>query len=777
MAGTEPEGREIEPLDTVPDEPPAADTRIALKLRGTLMRAASIATLLLFTRGHATEFFVSPAGGDRNPGTRDRPFLTLERARDAVRSLKSEKGIAGGERIRIWLSAGTYPLPRTFELGRQDGGSEGAPVTYSAAEGAEVRLSGGITVPSPLFRPVHDADALRRLPDSSRSYVMEADLKTLGIADFGTQRQFGFGLPVVPAPMELFWNDTALQVARYPNRGGIGLGPILDAGSVPRNGDHSNRGGKFRYTDKRHARWTGVPDVWLQGFFNYGFADDRIRVASIDTVRKEVTLASPHMYGLASGENFNEYIALNILEELDEPGEWYVDREKGLLFLWPPGDIAGARLTVSILEKPLVALDHVSDVVLRSFIIENGRGIGLSIEGGERDSVTGCVIRNVGTVGVMMGKGARPSFPGAAADDYRGVPVSREVGSFNSESYVNTVWDRDAGKSHAIEGCEVYNTGSGGIILGGGSKKDLTPGGCSVTDCRIHDYDRRNKAGAAGVIVDGCGNIVAHNEIYDGAMQAIFVHGNDHRFEFNVIHDVARNSNDASAWYLGRDPSDQGNSVRWNFFHHVGRPDRKWTMGVYCDDATCGVRIEGNVFYKVASFGTVYSNGGHDIVVRNNIFIEGYGPAYQLKSMWYDFGISEIPYFFGEKGIYTKRLTESVDIRKPPYSTRYPLLKDWLDVLPDGKTIVGMRPRRNVFDGNVLVKYDETVRMVGQFAQCEFGKNYIAQDDPGFVDAGRMNFRLKDDSVIYKEIPGFVRIPFDEIGPRKPAWAGRGGGQ
>jgi hypothetical protein len=118
-------------------------------------------------------------------------------------------------------------------------------------------------------------------------------------------------------------------------------------------------------------------------------------------------------------------------------------------------------------------------------------------------------------------------------------------------------------------------------------------------------------------------------------------------------------------------------------------------MGVYCDDATCGVLIEGNVFYRVASYGTVYSNGGHDIVVRNNIFVEGYGPVYQLKSMWYDFGTNEIPYFFGEKGIYTRRLTKAVDIRKPPYSVRYPLLKDWLDLLPDGRTYVGMRPQRS----------------------------------------------------------------------------------
>ncbi len=62
------------------------------------------------------------------------------------------------------------------------------------------------------------------------------------------------------------------------------------------------------------------------------------------------------------------------------------------------------------------------------------------------------------------------------------------------------------GRNQTIEGCEVYNTGSGGIILGGGSKKDLVPGGNVVTDSRIHDFNRRNKAGAAGVIVDGCGN-------------------------------------------------------------------------------------------------------------------------------------------------------------------------------------------------------------------------------------------------------------------------------
>ncbi|MGB6647588.1 MAG: hypothetical protein WBG01_03505, partial [Bacteroidota bacterium] len=85
-------------------------------------------------------------------------------------------------------------------------------------------------------------------------------------------------------------------------------------------------------------------------------------------------------------------------------------------------------------------------------------------------------------------------------------------------------------------------------------------------------------------------------------------------------------------------------------------------------------------------------------------------------------------------------------------------------------TYVGMRPRRNVFDSNVLVDYEETFRLVGKYAQCDFGENYITRDDPGFVDAEKMNFGLTENSVIYTALPGFKKIPFEKIGPRpKPA--------
>ncbi len=403
-----------------------------------------VLSALLTSSPARMELFVSPSGSDQNPGTREKPFRSLERARIGLRDLRKEAELpAGGAAVII--GEGIYRLSSTFRLDSADGGTPERPVTYSA-EGS-VRITGGKEVPPGAFHPVADRHVLRRLPPVARGNVMEADLKRLGVTDYGRHRQFGHGLPVVAAPMELFWNDTVLQLARYPNSGAVLMGDVVDTGSIPRIGDYTNRPGAFRYTDPRHARWAGASDVWFQGFFHHGFADDKILVASIDTVRRVVRFASPHMYGLGSGQNFNQYVALNLLEELDEPGEWYVDRSTGRVYVWPPGDIRHARINVSVLEA---AIDR-----SRQQLACHAPGNHHRERKGTRDltwkeekhnRIENCIVSNVGTVGIMMGQGARQTFPHITADDYAGVPVSREVGSFHSHYYRNTVWDRNAGK-------------------------------------------------------------------------------------------------------------------------------------------------------------------------------------------------------------------------------------------------------------------------------------------------------------------------------------------
>ncbi len=710
------------------------------------------------------DFYVSPQGDDLNNGSIYQPFATLERAGDAIRSIKADSAAAFNS-VTVYVRQGIYSLTASFVLENMNAKQHTGPVTIRNYPGENVRLLGGRLIPGSAVKKCTDENILNQVNRDAAARLYEIDLKDLGIRDFGKHRKFGHALPVVPAPLELFINGKAMPLARYPNKGAIAIGKIIDPGSIPRIRDYENiRGGIFEYTDERHAEWVGEEDLWLRGTFKWGYADDKIKVEQIDPQSRQVKLSTPHMYGLGSGEPFQQYVALNVLQELDMAGEWYLDRATGKLYLWPPQPLQQCELIVSVMEAPLLVLENVSFVTIRGLQIEACRGMGVYIEGGENNNLLDCIIRNIGTVGIQMGKGAKQTFPHITHDDYSGKAVSRHTGSLKAHLYKHTTWNRRAGKNHTIAGCDIYNTGSGGIVLGGGSKKEVVKGNNIVENCRVHHYQRRNRSQWAGISVDGCGNAIKHCEIYNGDLQAIMVNGPLHLFEYNHIHHVGQNANDASAWYMGRDPSDQGTKIRYNFFHHVGRHDRKWMMGVYFDDGTCGALVHGNVFYDVGTYGSVYSNCGQDIVIRNNIFVNSHGPAVQQKSMWWDFAIDNWEYYFGDKGVYRRRLLDLVDIRKPPYSTRFPRLATWMDVCEDGETYVGMYPARNILEKNLFYQCEEPLRLVGLYPQFTCRNNYVAVEDPGFVDMDNLDFRLDPNSVVYEKIENFTEIPFEKIG-------------
>ena len=52
------------------------------------------ALALLTTPALADTLYVSPSGDDANPGTEDRPFATLQRARDEIRRIKASRASA-----------------------------------------------------------------------------------------------------------------------------------------------------------------------------------------------------------------------------------------------------------------------------------------------------------------------------------------------------------------------------------------------------------------------------------------------------------------------------------------------------------------------------------------------------------------------------------------------------------------------------------------------------------------------------------------------------------
>lgn len=208
-------------------------------------------------------------------------------------------------------------------------------------------------------------------------------------------------------------------------------------------------------------------------------------------------------------------------------------------------------------------------------------------------------------------------------------PVSREIGSWHEYIYEFAAWDNNGGKNHLISGCHIYNMGAGGVLLSGGNRKNLIPAGNTVYNCEIHDVNRLDKTYKSGVNIMGVGNCVSHCKIYNMPSFGIYIHGNDHLIEYNDIFDCVTENSDSGAVYMGRDMSEVGNIIRYNYIHHIHNPipAGMGTTAIYFDDGAIYNMVYGNFFYDIkchgtAMFGTIFHNGGGLTTVANNLFLD-----------------------------------------------------------------------------------------------------------------------------------------------------------
>ncbi|MBK9991065.1 MAG: right-handed parallel beta-helix repeat-containing protein [Verrucomicrobia bacterium] len=632
-----------------------------------------------------------------------------------MRVLLAEVMPSGG--IAVWLRGGTYARTSTLFLGVKDSGADADhTIDWRAWPGEEVRISGGLSLSPSAFHPVSDAAALARLSPSVRSTVREADLAALGLTAFGEFPDVYRGAPEAP---ELFFNDTRMTLARWPNTGWATVVKVLAPGSDPSKGETENIGAIFEALEDRAAQWNLVDGVWLHGFWQADWYDETIRVSAYDAATRQITLAAASYYGVGDEAiAARRYYALNVLEELDVSGEYFIDRSRQKLYLLPPGEMAGARIVVSRLNGTLISLVGTSHLKIRDLIFENGLTNGVDVtQNGTGVSILGCTMRNLRRHGVFI----------------------------------------EGGQGNRVERCEIHDVGVGGITIVGGDRKQLIPANHIAKNNRIRRFGVHQLSYAAGIKVGGVGNLVAHNLLYDAPHLAIEVMGNDHIIEYNEIHHVALETDDCGALYKGRDPSARGNQIRYNYWHHIGTPMGWGVASIYFDDGDGGDFVVGNVFYKAAypnlhSFGAVFSHGGHGITAENNIFISterALGSAIWNDALWAQ-TISGADW--------QKKLLQTVNITQPPYTTHYPELVGFMN------PVAGV-PRRSIDRRNLIV--DCTIANKGNWDGDPAALGWVTTGDPGFVDAANGDFRLRSDSEVYTRIPGFQPIPFDQIGIQK----------
>lgn len=691
-----------------------------------LIHFLALGTLLRLTlSGFAAEFYIAPDGSDANPGTRSRPFATPERARDEVRQLRQGGRLNKGA-VTIWLRGGDYLRTRALELTAADSGTSNAPVTWRAREGETVRLLGGRKLSG--FVPVGDPAILSRLPAAARPRVVQLDLKTLGVTDFGEMRSRGFGRALVPAHCELFAGHRPMTLARWPNEGEWErIAGFPDA--TARIDEHGGRVGTlengFNYGGDRARGWKNTGDIWVHGYWSWDWANSYENVGSIDLDRRLVKTVAP--YGQYSFRKGQRFYFLNLLEELDQPGEWFLDRQSGVLYFWPPemarNSSAAPETLLSLLAGPLLKLTGASHVTFRSLILEATRGSAVQIQGGAGNRIAGCLIRNIGNYGVTIG----------------------------------------GGTDHGVLGCDIFDAGDGGVTMDGGDRKTLQAGGHFVENCHFAHLGRWSKCYVPAVLMNGVGQRASHNLIHDHPHCAILFNGNDHLVEFNEIHHIAMETGDVGAIYAGRDYTYRGNRVRYNFIHDTGGVGLG-SMGVYMDDCISGTEISGNIFYKVQR--AAFLGGGRDHRVINNIFVDC-NPAVELDGR----GIDRSPVW---RAMVDQIMRGSLaEVPMLLYRERYPAIKT-LDPYygsPGGPAIKGdafkgVPPEGNVVEHNVCVgKWVRevwnaragTLQLTGNLTNAAASFARPPGEPPRAAD-----FALRRDSPAWKL--GFQKLPLDRIG-------------
>ena len=259
-------------------------------------------------------FYVAVDGNDAwsghlevvNTDKTDGPFASLQRARDAIRSLRGQGGLPQAG-VLVVVRGGRYYLNTPLDLTAQDSGTETTKIIYTAYPGEEVRLSGGRPVAN--FSNVSDPAILARLDESARVHVRQTDLKAQGITNFG---------PPDGGGMEVFQEDAPLWVSRWPNKGFVKIVDIVEKDGHEIHGNPGSKTGKFFYDGDRPARWVGEKDPWLHGYWFWDWSDQRQPLESIDQEKKILAVKPPyHSYGYRKGQ---WYYAFNMLSEVDTPG-------------------------------------------------------------------------------------------------------------------------------------------------------------------------------------------------------------------------------------------------------------------------------------------------------------------------------------------------------------------------------------------------------------------------------------------------------------------------
>lgn len=670
-----------------------------------------------FSQASTVKFYVSTKGSDANSGSINAPFATLERARDKVR--ESQETSKKNSNYEVILRGGIYNLSQSFVLGAEDSGKGNSTISYQSMKGEVAQLSGAIGVKPSLFETLNVTDPnYSRICDKVKEKILVLDLLQYKIEDFGSMRRKGFRFKHEIVPMELFVNNKNQQLARWPNEGYEKIVAPIDSVS-------------FVYATNRPVNWMKERDPWALGYWRNGWSETYVPIKNIDTLQHTITLKYKPDHEI---KPFRTWCVINVLEELDIPGEYYIDRDHGRLYFYPSDLRAfkNADVSLSFLgenKKAIVHLDNVKNVHFKNLIIEKTRYAAISATACNNIVIDNCVLRNTGSTALLI-----------------------------------------SGNNITVLNSEIYDSGGGGIIASGGHRPSLTPGNILIENCHIHSFGVWNRTYNPGVDIRGVGNTIRNCEISNAPHAAIIFYGNNHIIEKNKIHNVCSETDDSGAIYTSRDWALHGNVIRFNYIFdiqsdHEKSPIQTYDNGVhaiYLDDCASGIHVYGNIFNNISGR-AIMSGGGRDIKIHSNIIMNSASAHFSDRR-----GLVRIKHDDGKNldvinSWDLKRKIEQLNYTKPPFSTAFPTLASIMDEgFEKAKEPMGCEIIANIGFNNKRWLEHNCNGKCGAFDFYTM-KDNIENEDPQFIDNNDLLKGLKKTSPVNK-INGFIQIPFKSIG-------------
>ncbi|MDY3929421.1 MAG: right-handed parallel beta-helix repeat-containing protein [Clostridia bacterium] len=542
------------------------------------------------------EIYVSPNGSDYASGTADEPLLTIDAAREKARKIIDMYSLT--DDFVIYLYGGEYYLDDTVSFTLKDSGTEYAKIIYRAVNNEIPIIKGSKTIDINKFVPVTDAQVRSRILPGVCDKIYMNDLSQYGItSDMLTIKNTGGANIAETAstvrPTGLYLNKKLQTLARWPNNG------YITADSV------DNNTGSFVINNERIDRWINAQNAFAEGYFNNQWSGLWDKIESIDTTEKRIKLKNTSIL------NTNRRISVvNLLEEIDVPGEFYIDSDNCILYYYPPYELDAQkdRLELSVLDKSLFSLNKVSNVSFEGIHFENNYASAISMNDCNYVTVDNCTVGNVSGAGINA-----------------------------------------RGKNISIKNCTVYNTGAIGIQLSSEvSKNDrINLIGCGnvVENNHVYNSGYASTPQGTNVFVSGIGARVVNNLLHKSNYSAIMGGGIDSVIGYNEAYNLLRNTADGGAVYFGGSWVKYGSVIEYNYFHDLGIEgfnETAHTSNIFWDDTISGQTARYNIL--VNNYITnnkvygIFSGGGRDntaqfntIVGQQNEAIMGQDRTYNQK--------------------------------------------------------------------------------------------------------------------------------------------------